>query len=68
MNKAHFNREARRILALFLYEHGKLSRGKACELGGMSQWAFAVLNGRLGVPADYEEDNLGQDMQRLTNV
>jgi hypothetical protein len=28
--------QARRLLALFLFEHGRLSPGKACEIGAMS--------------------------------
>lgn len=43
--------EIRRILALFLYEHRRLSLGKACEFGNMSYWEFADLNARLGINA-----------------
>jgi hypothetical protein len=30
------SQKARKMLALFLYEHKRISLGKACKLGGMS--------------------------------
>ena len=32
----NLSQEARRLLALFLFEHRRLSLGKACEIGGMA--------------------------------
>ena len=68
LDESHLSQEARRIFALFLYEHGKLSIGKACELGGLSQWEFAAMNSRLGIPADYTDSDLSQDLERMKNV
>jgi predicted HTH domain antitoxin len=68
LDESHLSTEARKIFALFLYEHGKLSRGKACELGGISQWEFALLNSQLGIPVDYTDSDLAYDMKRLKNV
>jgi predicted HTH domain antitoxin len=62
------NQEARKILALFLYEHKRISLGKACELGGMSYWEVAEKNRELGIPVVYSEDDLQTDLGRLTNV
>lgn len=60
--------EVRRALALFLYEHGRLSLGKACELGNMSYWEFAELNSRLGIAIHYSEEDRAQDRNRLADV
>lgn len=60
--------EVRRVLALFLYEHGRLSLGKACELGNMSYWDFAELNNRLGIAFNYSKEDLARDRDRLADV
>jgi len=60
--------DIRRILALFLYQHRRLSLGKACELGNMSYWEFAELNARLGISAHYREEDWAADLERLVNV
>jgi predicted HTH domain antitoxin len=62
------SQQVRRLLALFLYQHGRLSLGKACELGGMSYWEFADLNRQLGIPFHYSQDDLAEDLTRLSNV
>lgn len=53
--------ELKRELALYLFQQGKLSFGKACEMAGMTVWAFQQLLGSRGIPvhydiADYEDD------------
>jgi predicted HTH domain antitoxin len=58
--------EIRRILALFFYEHGQISLGKACEIGGMSEWEFSEK--KWGIPIDYSKDDLNDDMGRLSHV
>jgi len=60
--------EARRMLALFLFEHKHLSLGKACDLGNMSYWEFADMNSRLGIPFNYGEEDFAADRDRLANV
>ena len=62
------SQQARRMLALFLYEHKRLSLGKACEIGEMSYWEFADLNRQLGIPFHYSQDDLTEDLKRLSNV
>lgn len=61
-------REIRRMIALFIYEHRYVSLGKACEIGGMSQWEFAEMNRQLGIPIGYSEEDLKEDLERLSNV
>ena len=68
MNAEDAAGETRRILALFLYEHKRLSLGKACELGNMSYWEFADLNTQLGIPIAYGQEDLAADRNRLSHV
>lgn len=56
------------ITAMFLYEHGKLSLGKACELGGISQWEFLEMNKKFGISLNYSEADLQSDLELLKNV
>lgn len=60
--------QARRMLALFLYEHGRISLGKACELGGFSQWEFAEMNRELAIPLAVRENELKEDLARLADA
>ncbi|MGB4117643.1 MAG: UPF0175 family protein [Polaromonas sp.] len=62
------SRSARHMLAMFLYEHGKLSLGKACELGGMTQWEFFDLAQQHHVSLDYGISALKSDLQCLRNL
>ncbi|MDP2432718.1 MAG: UPF0175 family protein [Pseudomonadota bacterium] len=60
--------ESRRMFALFLYEHGRISLGKACELGGFNQWEFAEMNRAFGIPLSVREEDLEADLARLADV
>lgn len=60
--------QTRRMLALFLYEHGRISLGKACELGGFSQWDFAEMNRELAIPLTVREEELKSDLALLGDV
>ena len=60
--------QARRMLALFLYEHGRISLGKACELGGFNQWEFAEMNRELAIPLTVREEELKEDLARLADA
>lgn len=64
----NINQEARRMVALFLYEHKRISLSKACEIGAMSLWEFADMNQRFGIPVPYTAKDLGEDMLRLADV
>ena len=68
LNGEDASQQVRRLLALFLYQHKRLSLGKACELGGMSYWEFADLNRQLGITFHYSQDDLAEDLTRLSNV
>jgi predicted HTH domain antitoxin len=68
LNEENIGQQARRLLALFLYQHKRLSLGKACELGDMSYWEFADLNRQLGISFHYSQADLAEDLARLSNV
>ena len=64
----NISQEVRRMFALFLYEHKRISLSKACEIGGMSLWEFTDLNHRLGISLHYTAKDLDEDMLRLSDV
>ncbi len=68
LNEGNLNQQVRRMLALFLFEHKRISLGKACEIGNMSYWEFADLNRQLGIPFHYSQDDLTEDLTRLSDV
>ena len=68
LNPENASREAKRMLALFLYEHGRISLSKACEMGGMTHWEFADMNRQLGIPLRYSAEDLEEDMRKLSDV
>ncbi len=65
LNLDDLSRDVRRMLALFLFEHKRISPGKACELGEMSYWEFYDLNTRLGISLPYSPDDLKDDLAPL---
>jgi predicted HTH domain antitoxin len=68
LNADNAAQEVRRMIALFLYEHGRISLGKACELGGFSQWEFADMNRELNIPTRYTTQDFAADLVRLSHV
>jgi predicted HTH domain antitoxin len=67
LNAANASQEIRQMLALFLYEHKRISLGKACELAGISYWEFTDLNRQWGIPIHYSRDELNEDLVRLAD-
>ncbi len=67
-NSENATTEVRRMLALFLYEHQRLSLGKALEIAEMSYWEFAELNRQLGIPIRYSQQDWEGDLNRLAHV
>ena len=56
-SQEHFVREAKLLLALKLFELGRLSSGKAAEMCAMNRVDFIMLASRSGVPvADLDDD------------
>jgi predicted HTH domain antitoxin len=57
-----FERQARLLLAVKLYELGKVSTGMAAQLAGMGRVAFMFELGRFGLsPVGVDPDELAQD-------
>jgi predicted HTH domain antitoxin len=60
-----FERQARVLLAVKLYELGKVSTGMAAQLAGMGRVAFMFELGRFGLsPVGVDADELAQDAGR----
>jgi predicted HTH domain antitoxin len=58
-----FEREARLLLALKLYENGKLTTGLAARLAGLPRLTFMMLLGRYDLsPFGEEPEELEQDL------
>jgi len=56
--------EAKELLAIKLYEVGKLSLGQAAHLAGFSKRAFIEVLGRQGVPVlDYPPEDLRDEAE-----
>ena len=57
--------EAKLLLAVTLYEVGKVSLGQAAKLAGFSKRAFIEVLGRYRVPVfDYSPEELRQEIDR----
>ncbi len=62
-NPAEFEAEARLLLAVKLYELGRVSTGMAARLAGMSRVAFMFALNRFGLsPIDLEPGELTEDL------
>jgi predicted HTH domain antitoxin len=60
---AEFEAEARLLLAVKLYEQGRLSTGMAARLAGMSRVAYMFTLDRFGLsPIGLEPGELAQDL------
>ena len=68
MDTQVINQEVRRMVALFLYEHQRISLSKACEIGGFTLWEFFELNRQLAIDLPYTADDLQDDLARLAHV
>lgn len=63
-NPAQFEAEARLLLAVKLYELGRVSTGMAARLAGMGRVEFMFALGRFGLsPIGVDANELVEDMQ-----
>jgi predicted HTH domain antitoxin len=60
--------ELRRELAIYLFQQGKLSFGKAREMAGMTIWAFQQLLGSRDVPIHYDLEDYEADRSTLKEI
>lgn len=57
--------EAKRELALALYAQRRLSAGKARSLGDLSLWEFRQLTASRGIPVQFDEAELAEDLKAI---
>jgi len=63
-NEDAFAQEARLLLAVKLYEMGRISTGMAARLSGMRRVDFMFALGRFGLsPIAVEDDEIDEDMR-----
>lgn len=55
-------------LAIYLFQQGKLSFGKAREMAGMTVWAFQLLLGSRGIPVHYDIVDYEEDLTTLKEL
>ncbi|MDQ2695821.1 MAG: UPF0175 family protein [Pseudomonadota bacterium] len=61
-SREEFVAEAKRLLALKLFETGRLSSGQAAGLCGMPRLDFLLLAGKSGIPvADLDQDEMDRE-------
>ncbi len=60
--------ELRRELAIYLFQQGKLSFGKAREMAGMTIWVFQQLLGSRDVPIHYDLEDYEADRSTLKEI
>jgi predicted HTH domain antitoxin len=60
--------ELRRELAIYLFQQGKLSFGKAREMAGMTVWTFQQLLGSRGIPIHYDVEDYEEDLATLKEL
>ncbi|MDM8558914.1 UPF0175 family protein [Candidatus Parabeggiatoa sp. HSG14] len=68
LNFDNISFDVKKMFALFLYEHKRISLSKSCEIGGFSQWEFFEMNRQLGIPMQYTQEDLREDTEKLSNV
>ena len=60
--------ELRRELAVYLFQQGKLSFGKAREMADMTVWEFQQLLGMRGIPVHYDIEDYEEDIATLKEL
>ena len=60
--------ELKRELAIYLFQQGKLSFGKAREMAGMTVWTFQQLLGSRGIPVHYDLQDYEEDLATLQEL
>lgn len=58
----------KRELAIYLFQQGKLSFGKAREMSGMTVWAFQQLLGSREILVHYDINDYEEDLATLKEL
>lgn len=68
LDEGELSRAVRVYLAIELYREGIISLGKAAEIAGMSRWEMMELLSSRGVPLNYDENDLREDIETLEGL
>ena len=60
--------ELLRELAIYLFQQGKLSFGKAREMTGLTVWDFQLLLGSRKIPVHYDVQDYEEDVANLREL
>ncbi|KAF5432154.1 putative antitoxin, contains HTH domain [Candidatus Methanophagaceae archaeon] len=60
--------DMRRELAIYLFQQGRLSFGKAREMAGMTVWAFQQLLASREIPVHYDMKDYEEDLRTLKEL
>ena len=60
--------ELRRELAIYLFQQGRLSLGKAREMAGMTVWSFQQLLGSREIAVHYDVEDYEEDLATLRGL
>lgn len=61
-SQQEFVKEAKFLLALKLFELGRVSSGRAAEISGVPRLDFLLLAGKMGVPvADLDDEEMDRE-------
>jgi predicted HTH domain antitoxin len=58
----------RELIAVTLYEEGRISLGKAAELAGVSRWEMSDILAAKRIPIQYYPEDLDEDIETLKEV
>ena len=61
-------RDLKRELAIYLYQQGRLSFGKAREMAGMTVWAFQQLLASRKITIHYDVEDYEEDLTTLKEL
>lgn len=66
--KDELSSELKTQIALFFYEKGKLSFGKARELAGLSVWEFMEKLKENQIPLKYDVEDFKEDLETVKKL
>jgi len=68
LDEEELEKAVRLYLAIELYREGVVSLGKAAEIAGLSRWEMMELLASKGIPLNYDEDDLSEDIETLEGL
>ncbi|EEB74770.1 UPF0175 family protein [Thermococcus sp. AM4] len=68
LDEGELERAVRLYLAIELYREGVVSLGKAAEIAGLSRWEMMELLASKGIPLNYDDDDLREDVETLEGL